>query len=1240
MKLTALWAPEQQFQHKDGSILVAGKIYVYNLDRTQLVTTYANGSGTVENPNPIILDGNGRALCFANEEFKYTAVVCDYYGKELFSFEPVGLGGSGSDAQVSTEITSETLNVEKTFDPHTNTNTFDIELKDKDIDHWIGQHGAPIQISGDSQEAALPLPDTNHRDYVGSFIDRIEDGKYMYLKPGIYQVDCLIGFTQSDGDLQNDLGQVLVYTGNGSADESEAWQLDGAGPYANDNRHNLHASFVRKVLDEGQTSNVDCSNLLYFAPGTPFTWSEAFIQRLSIVRLDSISTGSGEGGSGIERVIHDDTLSGDGTGESPLSCSGALEGKQDKLIPGDGISIINNVISCSAQGGGGGPTYTAGQYIDITPENVINVSGLQPAGEYLTPEDLEGYATTEDVERATSGKLDASAYRAPVQSDWNQTNSSALDYIKNKPTIPSLDGYATQQYVIEQTSGKLDASDYTAPVNADWNSEGGLSEILNKPDVAGLIPGQGITFTPDGDNYVISSTASGDVSKQYVDQAILSATSGKLDASDYTAPEQSDWNEADAADLAYIKNKPVEIGFIAGDGIRFEDLSSAIKISCSAQGGSTYTAGTGIDITNDVISVTSAVAMKSDIPAAQVQSDWTEADDEDPAFIKNKPSEYELIAGAGVSITPSGTNYIISSTGGGGGGSTYTAGDGIDITADVISVTSAIAKKSDLPDMSTYATKAQLPTTELGKFTIPSNVSGGPIEVICPADVAGLGEIWVKNPDAVSEYYTENAGTQNEVQGIRVKSPGFDQSYWNAPANTTLVIDFAETIPANAEIYGYYDMANGTRTYYLINPNPFTKASDATHFEIPIITNSSTSGTFGTLLEFYITCRNASSSVSTDVWRNATMSLVGPDASQGIIVDLKRYKLINQVATSTPGSSLECQVTENSDHQQRVYLPTNFPSIWGETVKFVQYGATSLPSNFTSSGASLVVAYKSLGSQKAQFARLVRSYGSNSTAGYMQKHVFEYIDPDDNHVEYWIATAGFSSYTWTTETVSFATSAQLATKQDQLQFTYDSNDDIIGINGSGIGGTGGGSSYTAGTGIDITNDVISIDPSVVPSKTDLQSKLDTSAYVAPVNSDWTAETGLAQILNKPDTEEMDVQELSAGPGISINNGVISVSGQYLTQADLAGYATQTWVGQQGFLESSDLAGYATQEWVGQQGFLTSIPSSYATDTEVSNAVAAGTSGKQNKLTSVTDVQLVNALPASPVAGVLYLIPEA
>ena len=45
-----------------------------------------------------------------------------------------------------------------------------------------------------------------------------------------------------------------------------------------------------------------------------------------------------------------------------------------------------------------------------------------------------------------------------IQSDWNQTASAEMDFIKNKPTI-------------------------TDPVNADWNAVAGLAQILNKPSL-------------------------------------------------------------------------------------------------------------------------------------------------------------------------------------------------------------------------------------------------------------------------------------------------------------------------------------------------------------------------------------------------------------------------------------------------------------------------------------------------------------------------------------------------------------------------------------------------------------------------------------------------------------------------------------------------------------------------------------------------------------------------------------
>ena len=85
MTLRALWPVTQQFQNKNGSNLVSGKVYIYYQGRTALATTYHDEAGTVVNSNPVLLDNNGRATVFANTKYSYTIVVCDYYGKELFS---------------------------------------------------------------------------------------------------------------------------------------------------------------------------------------------------------------------------------------------------------------------------------------------------------------------------------------------------------------------------------------------------------------------------------------------------------------------------------------------------------------------------------------------------------------------------------------------------------------------------------------------------------------------------------------------------------------------------------------------------------------------------------------------------------------------------------------------------------------------------------------------------------------------------------------------------------------------------------------------------------------------------------------------------------------------------------------------------------------------------------------------------------------------------------------------------
>ena len=143
--------------------------------------------------------------------------------------------------------------------------------------------------------------------------------------------------------------------------------------------------------------------------------------------------------------------------------------------------------------------------------------------------------------------------------------------------------------------------------------------------------------------------------------------------------------------------------------------------------------------------------------------------------------------------------------------------------------------------------------------------------------------------------------------------------------------------------------------------------------------------------------------------------------------------------------------------------------------------------------------------------------------------------------------------------------------------------------GQGEGGGGGGA--TALT------DLVDVNPDMNPSAGDVLTYR---------NGKWTSEapqgggsTAWNDITNKPTT--------IAGYGITdakIVNGTITLGSNSitpLTSSSLTGYATQSWVQQQGYLTSSSLIGFATQSWVQQQGYLTSSDiSDMATKTWVGN----------------------------------------
>ena len=100
---------------------------------------------------------------------------------------------------------------------------------------------------------------------------------------------------------------------------------------------------------------------------------------------------------------------------------------------------------------------------------------------------------------------------------------------------------------------------------------------------------------------------------------------------------------------------------------------------------------------------------------------------------------------------------------------------------------------------------------------------------------------------------------------------------------------------------------------------------------------------------------------------------------------------------------------------------------------------------------------------------------------------------------------------------------------------------------------------------------------------DLQTQIDGKADITEVYTK-------AQVYTKQECDE----RFSSGGTEPIDAYTKSESdarfqpiGNYLTQNDLNGYATETWVNNQGFLtEHQSLSGYATEQWVESQGYLT------------------------------------------------------
>jgi hypothetical protein len=235
-----------------------------------------------------------------------------------------------------------------------------------------------------------------------------------------------------------------------------------------------------------------------------------------------------------------------------------------------------------------------------TADAVIN--GVYTTGSYSNPSWITALAYSKLTGAPTIPA-------AQIQADWNQTSTSSLAYILNKPVLATV---ATSGLYNDLTGAPTIPA---AQIQADWNqtSTSSLAYILNKP--------------------VLATVAT---SGSYAD------LSGK--PSIPAAQVQSNWTETSSSSLAYILNKPV-LATVATSGL-YNDLTGRPTIPAAqiqSDWNQTSTSSLAYILNKPVLATVATSGSYADlsgrptIPAAQVQSNWTETSSSSLAYILNKP---------------------------------------------------------------------------------------------------------------------------------------------------------------------------------------------------------------------------------------------------------------------------------------------------------------------------------------------------------------------------------------------------------------------------------------------------------------------------------------------------------------------------------------------------------------------------------------------------------------------------
>ena len=398
----------------------------------------------------------------------------------------------------------------------------------------------------------------------------------------------------------------------------------------------------------------------------------------------SSTGGGGDVTSGQVQSMIDHSISGkvDTSTFNTYSASTnvAINNKQDTLIAGDNITIVNNVISSTASGdvtsaqvetmiatsiSGKADTTAVTQDIATATNDMATKTWVQNQGYLTEHQSLSAYSTTDEMNQAISAATDDMATETWVGNQGYitgvdlsnyatlqdiPTSNSALTNDAGYITSAALNGYATEDYVTAATDDMATET---------WvNQQGFLTEHQSLS--------------------AYSTTVE-------MNEAISASTSGKVDTSTYTAYTAATDTALQGKQDTLISGTNIKtinnVSILGSGNVDIQGSGNPTVEVTQAEYDALVSAGTVSADTFYII---------TDATAGDLSNYYTKSETSGATQISTALSGKQDTLVAGDNITISGN--VISAE---GGGASYQAGTNIDITNDTISCTLPISGNSD-----------------------------------------------------------------------------------------------------------------------------------------------------------------------------------------------------------------------------------------------------------------------------------------------------------------------------------------------------------------------------------------------------------------------------------------------------------------------------------------------------------------------------------------------------------------